>query len=122
MSLSLFIYLYLSSVSPSSPGLETARQYLEHGARVTLHYRSNSSSLSSLIASFPNHTLSLYADSRNESDVVKLYESAIEKYVFSCLREWFGFGFGFGLLRAGRRSGLGLRVRVFNVRVRVRVN
>ncbi|KAJ1761421.1 hypothetical protein LPJ58_001197, partial [Coemansia sp. RSA 1591] len=36
-------------------GIATAREFLEQGAKVTLHYNSNPDSLNSLVAAYPSH-------------------------------------------------------------------
>ncbi|KAJ7204721.1 NAD-P-binding protein [Mycena pura] len=58
-------------------GLETARLFLKQGAKVTAHYNSNLSPLSSLLAEFgPARVIAAQAELTAESDVARLFTEA----------------------------------------------
>lgn len=58
-------------------GLETARLFLEQGAKVTAHYNSNLSPLSSLLTEFgPTRVIAAQAELTAESDVARLFAEA----------------------------------------------
>lgn len=61
-------------------GVVTAQKFLESGANVTLHYNTNSSTLSPLVSRFPLKTFSHSADVTSESAVQNLVTSAVENF------------------------------------------
>ncbi|KAI9145685.1 NAD dependent epimerase/dehydratase [Paraphysoderma sedebokerense] len=61
-------------------GVVTAQKFLESGANVTLHYNTNSSTLSPLVSRFPLKTYSHSADVTSESAVQNLVTSAVENF------------------------------------------
>ncbi|KAJ2280811.1 hypothetical protein EV176_000816 [Coemansia sp. RSA 451] len=60
-------------------GIATAREFLEQGAKVTLHYNSNPDSLNSLVAAYPSHAFAVKADITSEAEVNMLFTLSIEK-------------------------------------------
>jgi len=59
-------------------GVMCARMYLEYtNAKVTLQFHSHEASLSSLLQKYPNRTLSVKADCREETSVVEAVKTAV---------------------------------------------
>ncbi|KAJ7275040.1 hypothetical protein C8J57DRAFT_1313479 [Mycena rebaudengoi] len=57
-------------------GLETARVFLQQGAKVTAHYNSNASTLDALVAEFgAQKIVAAQADLTEEADVVRLFSN-----------------------------------------------
>lgn len=61
-------------------GLTTAKLFLEEGARVTAHYNTNLGDLPSLQKLYPNKIHLLKADLRKDSDVIQLFDKAIDHF------------------------------------------
>ncbi|KAI0759640.1 hypothetical protein BC629DRAFT_1548361 [Irpex lacteus] len=62
-------------------GLETTRQFLKRGAKVSAHYRSQSTTLGPLITEFGQERVQpVYADLTKEADVVQLFSEASRTY------------------------------------------
>ncbi|KAL0957548.1 hypothetical protein HGRIS_001335 [Hohenbuehelia grisea] len=62
-------------------GLETARVFLDNGARVTAHYNTNSASLTSLSSQYDSTLLRIaQADLTNESAVATLFASVASSH------------------------------------------
>ncbi len=61
-------------------GLETAKLFLREGAKVSLHYNSNLSSLEPLLSEFPNRSIAVKADVRSEEEVSASIEQALKKF------------------------------------------
>ncbi|KAJ1856429.1 hypothetical protein GGH12_002493 [Coemansia sp. RSA 1822] len=60
-------------------GIATAREFLEQGAKVTLHYNSNPNSLNDLVAEYPSHAFAVKADICSEAEVNRMFAASIER-------------------------------------------
>ncbi len=61
-------------------GLETAMLFLKEGAKLSLQYNSNFSSLQPLLSKFPNRVNAVKADVRSEKEVVASVEQGLKKF------------------------------------------
>lgn len=61
-------------------GLCLAEKYLENGCNLTLHYNKNIDPLNNLLKKFPEKTIALSADAKNEISIQNLFEKSIEKF------------------------------------------
>ncbi|KAI8617206.1 NAD-P-binding protein [Chytriomyces sp. MP71] len=60
-------------------GVETARAFLQRGARVSMHYNSNCESLKPLLTKYPSTARAFQANVTNENDVRRLFEQAVSE-------------------------------------------
>jgi len=61
-------------------GVSAAKLMLEEGANVTLHFNTQKDSLQPLLSAFPDRTLALRADVRNEQEVAELLTASRQKF------------------------------------------
>ncbi|KAJ2352211.1 hypothetical protein IWW50_000381 [Coemansia erecta] len=60
-------------------GLATAREFLEQGAKVTMHYNSNPDALGDLTAAYPSTTFAVKANISSEAEVDAMFDAAVAK-------------------------------------------
>ncbi|KAJ1897892.1 hypothetical protein LPJ81_004444 [Coemansia sp. IMI 209127] len=60
-------------------GLETSRAFLEQGAKVTLHYNTNRSTLEPLLREYPKDTYAVKASISDEAEVRQAFEQAVRE-------------------------------------------
>jgi NAD(P)-dependent dehydrogenase (short-subunit alcohol dehydrogenase family) len=61
-------------------GRACAAKYLEHGAKVTLHYNSQANTLASLTEAYPTRTTLVQADLSNEAQTIQAMKTAVDKF------------------------------------------
>ncbi|KAJ1719136.1 hypothetical protein LPJ53_006044 [Coemansia erecta] len=72
------VHVFLTGAS-GGVGLVTARAFLEQGAKVTLHYNTNNSTLAPIVADYPAATCMVQARVDNEVEVAKAFEESTTK-------------------------------------------
>ncbi len=60
-------------------GIETAKMFLQEGAKITLQYHSNPDALQPLLKEFPNRTYAVRADVRSEDAIINSITKSVEK-------------------------------------------
>eukprot|EP01135_Chromosphaera_perkinsii_P002733 Nk52_evm101s226 gene=Nk52_evmTU101s226 len=66
--------------SSGGVGKETARSFLEQGARATLQYNSNSSALDDLVKEFPETAFPVQCTLTDEASVDRAYAAAVQRH------------------------------------------
>ncbi|KAJ1667778.1 hypothetical protein EV178_000975 [Coemansia sp. RSA 1646] len=69
------VHVFITGAS-GGVGLETSRAFLEQGAKVTLHYNSNRSTLDPLLREYPSETCAVKAAISDEAEVEQAFEQA----------------------------------------------
>jgi len=61
-------------------GVTVAKRYLEQGAKVSLHFNTQSDSLKPLLNQYPHHTYAIQANATSESEVENCFKKVTSKF------------------------------------------